>query len=122
MKTGEFDRRDLETDRPAALAWRRRSLGERLSVSIIELRKGASIPPTRRRHDVTIIVLSGAWHFYLLGREVTVEARDMFSIPAGAECSWEALHDTLAIEIVRPAAAATAADGSDVTDDCLWAV
>jgi len=122
VKTRELDMMELDRHQPAALAWRRRSLGDRLSVAVVELRKGASIPPTRRRQDVTVVVLSGAWHFYLLGREVTVEPGEMFSVPGGAECSWEALHDTLAIEIVRPSAAAAAGETAEAVDDCLWAV
>ncbi len=122
MKTRDSEMKALDGQQTAAWDWRRRSLGDRLTVSIVELRKGASIPPTRRRQDVTVVVLEGAWHFYLLGREVTVEPHDMFSIPAGAECSWEALHDTLAIEIVRPSTAMSSHEHVEPVDDCLWAV
>jgi quercetin dioxygenase-like cupin family protein len=122
VRTREHDLVEFEGARPAARARRRRPLGDRLSVSVVELRKGASVPPGRRRHDVTVVVLKGAWHFYLLGREVTVEEREMFLIPANAECSWEALHDTLALEIVRPSTAAGSPEPAEVPDDCLWAV
>ncbi len=102
------------------LDWRRRRLGDRLSVSIVEIRKGASKPPARRARHTTIIVLRGAWHFYLLGREVTVRDDEMFAIPAGSECSSEALEDTLALEIVSPG---EAGEPDELPcDEFLWAV
>jgi quercetin dioxygenase-like cupin family protein len=100
--------------------WRRRRLGDRLSVSIVEIRKGASRPPARRNRQTTIIVLRGAWHFYLLGREETVRDDEMFAIPAGAECSSEALEDTLAVEICGPGDADQPDDSQ--SEECLWAV
>ena len=101
------------------MAFRRRRLGDRLSVSILEIRKGASKPPARRNRHTTIVVLRGAWHFYLLGREVTVRDDEMFAIPAGAECSSEALEDTLALEICAPGDV-DLPDESPIED--LWAV
>ena len=73
-----------------------------------------------------MIVLKGAWRFYLPTGEVTLRANQMLAIPPGTEHSSEVLEDTVAIDICTP----TRVDWSSGEDrflhhdpdQLLWAV
>ena len=70
-----------------------------LNVDMVEAQKGTSELPHSHGHEQAILVLRGAWRFHMKGREFTVRANQMLSIPAQMEHSALALEDTVAVDI-----------------------
>lgn len=78
---------------------RKAALGENLTVARVEVKAGEITQLHEHAGEEVILVLSGAWRFYLQGSETTLTANQMLCIPAGVEHSSEVLEDTVAIDI-----------------------
>jgi quercetin dioxygenase-like cupin family protein len=74
-----------------------------LAVAMLEVLKGATTYPHAHAHEEVVLVLKGAWKFFLPGKEVTLRANQMLWIPAGTEHSSVAMADTLAVDICSSA-------------------
>jgi quercetin dioxygenase-like cupin family protein len=97
-----------------------------LAVAMLEVLKGVTTHPHAHRHEEVVIVLNGAWKFFLRGEEVVLHENQMLWIPAGAEHSSVAMEDTLAVDI-SSAARHDWKNGEDRElhydpDQFLWAV
>src|SRR2546422_4310064 len=58
----------------------------------VEVRRGTTTPWHSHENEELVIVLKGAWRFYLPSGELTLEANQMLSIPAGVEHSRSEEH------------------------------
>ena len=74
-----------------------------LAVAMLEVLKGATTYPHAHANEEVVLVLKGAWKFFLPGKEVTLRANQMLWIPAGTEHSSVAMADTLAVDICSSA-------------------
>jgi quercetin dioxygenase-like cupin family protein len=74
-----------------------------LAVAMLEVLKGATTYPHAHVNEEVVLVLKGAWKFFLPGKEVTLRANQMLWIPAGTEHSSVAMADTLAVDICSSA-------------------
>ena len=73
--------------------------GQNLMIAKIEVMQGAVTEPHVHESEELVIVLEGAWRFYLPEGEVTLRANQMLSIPPGIEHASEALEDTVALDV-----------------------
>ena len=73
--------------------------GDSCSVARIEVKSGAQTQPHRHDSEEVILVLAGAWRFFLEGKEVTLGPNQVLTIPAGVEHSSEALEDSVALDV-----------------------
>ncbi|MBI4468500.1 MAG: cupin domain-containing protein [Acidobacteria bacterium] len=94
-------------------------------IARIEVMRGAVTEPHTHDTEEIVMVLEGAWRFFLPDGEVTIRENQMLSIPPGAEHASEALEDTVALDICtrRP----DWLTGEDLfrhrhPDELLWAV
>ncbi len=123
---GFYDWDKMKPEEITELYTRKVATGDNLTVARIEVMQWAVTQPHRHENEEVIMVLKGAWRFYLPDGEITLYPNQMLSIPAGVEHSSEALEDTIAIDICTP----TRRDwvsGEDRflhrnPDDLLWAV
>lgn len=69
------------------------------NVTRVELAKGAVTVSHRHEAEVMVIVVSGAWRFYLPNRVVTLGPNQVLRIPAGTEHRAQALADTVALNV-----------------------
>jgi quercetin dioxygenase-like cupin family protein len=97
-----------------------------LAVAMLEVLKGAATFPHAHANEEVILVLKGAWKFFLHGEEVILRDNQMLWIPAGAEHSSLALEDTLAVDICSSPRPDWKAGGDQALhydpDQYLWAV
>ncbi len=96
---GFFDWEQLPADEITQLYRRKIVLGKSLMIARIEVSKGAVTEPHTHDSEEVVMVLKGAWRFFLPEGDVTIRADQMLSIPPGLEHSSEALEDTVAIDI-----------------------
>ena len=123
---GFYDWDKMRPEEISELYKRKVALGENIVVAKVEVKQWAVTQPHRHESEEVIIILKGAWRFYLPDGEVTLREDQMLSIPPGVEHSSEALEDTVALDICTP----TRLDwltGEDRflhsdPDDFLWAV
>ena len=54
-------------------------------------------------NEEVIVVLKGKWRFFLPSGDVTLQADQMLTIPAGVEHGSEVLEDAVAIDVCSPA-------------------
>lgn len=69
------------------------------TVTRLELAQGTVTNTHRHDSEIMVIVVSGAWRFYLPNRVVTVRQDQALRIPAGMEHRAEALADTIAFNV-----------------------
>ena len=72
---------------------------EHLMIARIEVLKGAVTESHTHESEEVVMVLKGAWRFYLPTGEVTVRENQLLSIPPGVEHSSEVLEDCVALDI-----------------------
>ena len=107
------------------------------TVTRLELAQGVVTATHRHDSEIMVIVVSGAWRFFLPNRAVTVGQDQALRIPAGMEHRSEALADTVAFNVsVAPregnccsafltrdeATLKFMADPQDDPDQYLWGV
>jgi quercetin dioxygenase-like cupin family protein len=123
---GFYDWDKMRPEEISDLYNRKVALGENIVVARVEVKQWAITHTHSHESEEVIIMLKGAWRFYLPDGEVTLRPNQMLSIPPGVEHSSEALEDTVALDICTP----TRLDwitGEDRIlhnnpDDFLWAV
>lgn len=74
-------------------------LEQKDTVTRLELAQGTVTNTHRHDSEIMVIVVSGAWRFYLPNRAVTVGQDQALRIPAGMEHRTEALADTIAFNV-----------------------
>jgi quercetin dioxygenase-like cupin family protein len=99
---GFYDWDKMNSEEISELYKRKVALGENIMVARVEVRQWAITQPHKHESEEVIIVLKGAWRFYLPSGEVTLRPNQMLAIPPGVEHSSEALEDTVALDICTP--------------------
>ena len=100
---GFYDWDQMKPEQISDLYKRKLAIGENVAVARVEVMEGAVTQPHSHESEEIVIVLKGAWRFYLPSGEVTLKANQMLSIPPGVEHSSEVLEETLALDICAPA-------------------
>lgn len=123
---GFYDWDKIKPEELTRLARSKIALSENVMLAEVEVRRGTTTPSHSHENEEMVIVLKGAWRFYLPTGELTLEANQMLSIPAGVEHSSEVLEDTLALNICTPAKLAWRNEEQQTfqydPDQSLWAV
>ena len=96
---GFYDWDKMRGEEISELYRRKMAVGENLTIARVEVQQGATTQSHSHENEEVIMVLEGAWRFYLPHGAVTLRANQMLSIPPGTEHSSEALEDTVAIDI-----------------------
>jgi quercetin dioxygenase-like cupin family protein len=73
-----------------------------MTVSRLELRKGAVVPMHSHPNEQITMIETGALRFELDGKEVVVRAGEMLQIPGRLPHSVIALEDSVAIDLFSP--------------------
>ncbi len=100
MKLYDWDQ--IKSDQITPLYSRKVAVAHNLAVARLEANKGAVTRPHRHNNEEVIVVLKGKWRFSLPTGDVTLEANQMLTIPAGMEHSSEVLEDAVAIDVCSP--------------------
>lgn len=123
---GFYDWDQMKAEEITELYLRKVAIGERITVARVEVKEGAITHSHRHENEEMILVLKGAWRFYLPNGEVTLSANQMLTIPPGVEHSSEALEDTVALDICAPTRTDWLTGGDQSLhydpDQSLWAV
>jgi quercetin dioxygenase-like cupin family protein len=98
-----FNWNEVPADRVSSEYTRKLIFGQNLVVARIEGKAGAMTEKHVHDSEELVIVLEGAWRFFLPTGEETVRANEVLSIPAGVEHSSEMLEDTVALDVCTPA-------------------
>ncbi|HEX8143095.1 MAG TPA: cupin domain-containing protein [Pyrinomonadaceae bacterium] len=99
---GFYDWDRMKAEDITELYQRKVAIGENITVARVEVKEGAVTHSHKHENEEMILVLKGAWRFYLPSGEITLTENQMLSIPPGVEHSSEALEDTVAIDICAP--------------------
>lgn len=99
---GFYDWDKLKTEEITELYRRKVILGENVMVARVEAEQYAVTQSHRHESEELIIVLKGAWRFFLPSGEVVVRANQSLAIPGGVEHSSEVLEDVVALDICTP--------------------
>jgi quercetin dioxygenase-like cupin family protein len=99
---GFYDWDKMRPEEITELYSRKVAHGQNIMVAQVEVKEGAQTQTHSHESEEVVIVLKGAWRFYLPNREVTLRANQMLAIPPGTEHSSEVLEDTIAIDICTP--------------------
>ncbi len=75
---------------------------DRMTVALIHLAKGATVPEHRHEHEQCSTVERGRIHFRVAGEEIMLQAGDVLVIPPQAPHSVEALEDSLVLDLFSP--------------------
>ncbi len=123
---GFYDWDKIKPEELTRLSRSRIARSENVMLAEVEVRRGTTTPWHSHENEELVIVLKGAWRFYLPTGDLTLEANQMLSIPAGVEHSSEVLEDTLALNICTPAKLACRNEEQQTfeydPDQSLWAV
>src|SRR5437879_13524818 len=98
---GFYDWDKIKPEELTRLSRSRIARSENVMLAEVEVRRGTSTPWHSHENEELVIVLKGAWRFYLPSGELTLEANQMLSIPAGVEHSSQALEDILAPNLIN---------------------
>ncbi|HWP45108.1 MAG TPA: cupin domain-containing protein [Blastocatellia bacterium] len=99
---GFYDWDSMKPEEISELYKRKLALGDNIMVARVEVKQFAVTQPHSHESEEVILVLKGAWRFYMPEGEVTLRENQMLAIPPGVEHSSEALEDTLALDICTP--------------------
>jgi quercetin dioxygenase-like cupin family protein len=99
---GLYDWDKMKSEEITELYRRKVILGENVMIARVEAHQYAVTQPHRHENEEIVIVLKGAWKFYLPEGEVVVRANQSLTIPPGVEHSSEVLEDTVALDICTP--------------------
>jgi quercetin dioxygenase-like cupin family protein len=123
---GFYDWNKMKPEEISELYNRKLVRCENLMVARVEVKQYSVTQPHSHDSEEVIIVLKGAWRFYLPDGAVTLKDNQMLAIPPGVQHSSETLEDTVAIDICTPSRLdwVTGEDRFIHSDpnDCLWAV
>ena len=76
--------------------------GEREMLAQIYLKRGAQVPMHAHESEQMTYVLQGALRFLIDGEETIVREGEVLHIPAGVPHQFEALDDTLELDVFSP--------------------
>jgi quercetin dioxygenase-like cupin family protein len=99
---GFYDWDKMKTEEITELYRRKVILGENVMVARVEAEQYAVTQSHRHESEELIIVLKGAWRFFLPTGEVVVRANQSLTIPGGVEHSSEVVEDVVALDICTP--------------------
>jgi quercetin dioxygenase-like cupin family protein len=101
MKLYDWDQ--IKADQITPLYSRKVAVGHNVTVARLEAKAGAATRMHSHVNEEVIVVLAGKWRFFLPSGDVTLEANQMLTIPAGLEHGSEVLEDAVAIDVCSPA-------------------
>ena len=81
---------------------RRYLMGERITVSQLELKRSGVVAMHAHENEQVSIVLSGALKFTIEGREIVVRTGEVLVIPGSVPHGVDVLEDTLVIDVFTP--------------------
>ncbi len=93
---------DIEPEPLNALVTRQYVVGTNIMLARIVLKKGAHVPTHQHFHEQMSHVVEGALNFIVAGKEVTVRAGEILSIPPHVPHQVFALEDSVALDIFNP--------------------
>jgi quercetin dioxygenase-like cupin family protein len=76
--------------------------GEKMTVALIHVRKGAVVPVHQHVHEQLSMVQSGRLLFTVTGEQALLQAGDMILTPPHAPHTVEALEDTIVLDFFPP--------------------
>ncbi|MGE0443932.1 MAG: cupin domain-containing protein [Vicinamibacterales bacterium] len=76
--------------------------GSREMLAQIYLKRGALVPVHAHDSEQMTYVLQGALRFHIGGEEIIVREGEVLHIPSGVQHQYEALDDTLELDIFSP--------------------
>ncbi|MBZ5627941.1 MAG: cupin domain-containing protein [Acidobacteriia bacterium] len=101
MELHDWDQ--IKADQITALYSRKVAVGHNVTVARLEAKAGAATRMHSHLNEEVIVVLKGKWRFFLPSGDVTLQADQMLTIPAGVEHGSEVLEDAVAIDVCAPA-------------------
>ena len=81
---------------------RRYLMGERITVSQLELKRGGVVAMHAHENEQVSIVLSGTLLFRIDGRETTIRGGEVMQIPGNVAHEVEVLEDSLVVDVFSP--------------------
>jgi quercetin dioxygenase-like cupin family protein len=93
---------DIEPEPLNPLITRQYVVGVNVMLARIVLKSGARVPMHRHIHEQVSHVVAGALNFLVDGREVTVRAGEILTIPPDVPHEVVALEDSVALDIFNP--------------------
>ncbi len=76
--------------------------GEKMTLALIHVSKGAVVPVHRHVHEQLSLVQSGRIRFVVAGEEALLQAGDMILTPPEAPHTVEALEDAIVLDFFSP--------------------
>jgi quercetin dioxygenase-like cupin family protein len=76
--------------------------GSREMLAQIYLKRGALVPVHAHDSEQMTYVLQGALRFLIAGEEIIVREGEVLHIPSGVQHQYEALDDTLELDVFSP--------------------
>ena len=93
---------DIEPEQLNPLMTRQYVVGVNTMLARIVLKKGAHVPTHQHFHEQISHVVEGALNFLVDGKEVTVRAGEILTIPPDVPHEVIALEDSVALDIFNP--------------------
>lgn len=93
----------IKSDQITSLYNRKVAAGKNVTVARLEAKAGSATRLHSHDNEEVIVLLKGKWRFFLPSGDVTLEANQMLTIPAGVEHGSEVLEDAVAIDVCSPA-------------------
>ena len=100
LKYMSWDAVELETLNP--LFQRQFVVGENVMVARVLMKKGCIVPLHSHHNEQISYILEGALKFWIDGREITVNAGEVLTIPPNMPHKAEAMSDTVDLDIFNP--------------------
>jgi quercetin dioxygenase-like cupin family protein len=92
----------VQEEQLTPLLTRRVIHGEKMTIALIEVKKGAVVPVHHHVHEQFSVVQSGRLIFTVGEEKVLLQAGDMLLTPPEAPHTVEALEDTVVIDFFSP--------------------
>ena len=93
---------EMEIEQLNPLFGRQFVVGENVMLSRVLMKKGCLVPLHSHVNEQISYILKGALKFRIEGREITVHAGEVLTIPPSVPHSAEALEDTVDLDIFNP--------------------
>ena len=93
---------DIEPEPLNPLITRQYLVGANVMLARIVLKKGAQVPTHHHFHEQISHVVEGALNFTIDGKQVTVRAGEILTIPPDVPHQVIALEDSVALDIFNP--------------------
>lgn len=93
---------DLEVEQLNPLFGRQFVVGENVMLARVLMKKGCIVPLHSHANEQVTYILEGALKFKIGGREITVHAGEVLTIPPNLPHEAEAVEDTVDLDIFNP--------------------